>query len=108
MAGAVAVMVLAVAFVFSIFWGWWSLGRPVSLSPIETAKAFSAPQLQGNNGNANIDDLLQETGRRRIQYGEVTFVGNHPVLANDYVNLGGRSNVATRLEMASPEWVRHP
>jgi hypothetical protein len=35
-----AMFVLLVA---PIFWGWWELGRSVTLNPIEIAKAFDAP-----------------------------------------------------------------
>lgn len=48
-----------------LFAGWWYLGRAVSLSPIETAKAFRAPLLHGTECNGSIRDLLQEVGYRK-------------------------------------------
>lgn len=35
-----------------LYWGWWQLGRRVSFSPIEIAKAFDAPLLRDANTNA--------------------------------------------------------
>src|SRR4051794_9489016 len=37
---ATLVSLLPVPSLFLLFWGWWELGRPVSLSPLETAKMF--------------------------------------------------------------------
>ena len=55
-----------------LFAGWWHLGRAVSLSPIETAKAFRAPLLHGTECNGNIQELLREVGQRKAQYGAIS------------------------------------
>jgi hypothetical protein len=47
--------------------GRWTLGKPVSLSPIEVAKAFSARSLNDAEPIANIDGLLKGVGHRRIR-----------------------------------------
>ena len=57
---------------FPIFLGWWHVGRTVSLSPIETAKAFRAPMLQNADPNAKADDLVKQVGQRPVRYGVVT------------------------------------
>ncbi|RDL32562.1 uncharacterized protein BP5553_09018 [Venustampulla echinocandica] len=52
------------------FFGWWALGRKVSLSPIEIAKAFDAPILSNSlDSNLDADDLLKEVGDRPVRYG---------------------------------------
>ncbi|KAL8704462.1 MAG: hypothetical protein Q9201_002378 [Fulgogasparrea decipioides] len=56
-----------------MFIGWWHVGRNVSMSPIETAKAFSAPMLQHSDPNANVDELMKEVGERPVRYGAVAY-----------------------------------
>lgn len=51
---------------------WWRLGRNVSLSPIEIARAFGAPELiVGSGSNSSASELMREVGSRDIRYGEV-------------------------------------
>jgi len=71
----IAAMVLtfvSACVIVPLFAGWWHFGREVSLSPIETAKAFRAPLLYGTECNGSIQDLLQEVGHRRAQYGAIS------------------------------------
>ncbi|KAJ9661889.1 hypothetical protein H2198_001641 [Neophaeococcomyces mojaviensis] len=70
MAGAVLVSFLGVIFVIPTFHGFWELGRPVSFSPLEIAKAFNAPLLQGVQGNGHVNDLLNEVGAMKVRYGD--------------------------------------
>lgn len=71
--GAAAVMTLAILVVIPTFYGFWHLGRSISLDPIEIAKAFDAPILGGAAAlsNADIDLLVKTVGKRRIVYGEM-------------------------------------
>ena len=64
--------VLALLVVFPQFLGWWNLGRQVSMSPIETAKAFRAPMLMGADPNGEKEDLIAVTGDRGVLYGAVS------------------------------------
>lgn len=42
---------------------WWRLGRNVSLSPIEIARAFGAPELMAGSGsNSTASELMREVG----------------------------------------------
>lgn len=66
---AVSMTLLTTLCIFFISLGWWHLGREVSLSPIETAKAFSAPALQNANSNAKTNAILEELGNDKICYG---------------------------------------
>ena len=57
--------------VFPLFYGWWNLGRDVSMSPVEIAKAFKAPHTEGADANASVDKLLRQIGKRKARYGVV-------------------------------------
>lgn len=48
------------------YWGWWRLGRQVSMSPLEIARAFNAPILQDADPNATGDDLKRELGHKSV------------------------------------------
>jgi hypothetical protein len=69
---AASIQCFAILFAALLYWGWWRLGRHVSLSPIEIAKAFDAPLLQDVNTNARAKDLLHDVGDLRIRYGAVS------------------------------------
>lgn len=69
--GGIAATTLLVVLVAPTFAGWWELGRPVSLDPVETAKAFDAPLLRGPGSNAAIGDLVRIVGGRRLKWGDV-------------------------------------
>ena len=75
---AVGVLVLALIALFVQLWGWWELGRSVSLSPIEIAKAFGARLLRTTSNGVNADRVLDELGNMRVQYGGVTFKDVNP------------------------------
>jgi len=58
--GAIAIMMLSVTAIISILKGWWVLGRTVSLSPLEIAKAFNAPLLHSDQlSDVSIDNLFE-------------------------------------------------
>ena len=46
---AVILLLLGVASVVSILWGWWHLGTRFSLDPIEISRAFGSPLLHGSS-----------------------------------------------------------
>lgn len=60
-----------------IFNKWWHVGRHVTMSPIEIARAFQAPMLQSSDPNARVGDLLKEVGMRSVRYGAVAKSGPH-------------------------------
>lgn len=51
-----------------VFLGWWHLGRNVSMSPIETAKAFGALGLNIKDPHANAQGILEEIGDQEVRY----------------------------------------
>ncbi|RFU25198.1 hypothetical protein B7463_g11149, partial [Scytalidium lignicola] len=95
--------VLTTVFVILIiptFVGWWELGRTVTLNPIETAKAFDAPSLQGPGSNAPLSTLVRSMGGRGLKLGEVdgytpgSVVKRHLKLANPIEVTRPRAGVA--------------
>jgi hypothetical protein len=67
--GALVAMILSPILVVPLFIGWWRVDRTVTLSPIEIAKAFRAPLLDGHGCNSNVGSLLKELGTREVKYG---------------------------------------
>jgi len=65
------VLLLAVVAVSITLSGWWELGRDVSLSPLETAKAFGAQILHHPESPVNAHTLVARVGKRKVKYGEV-------------------------------------
>jgi hypothetical protein len=70
LAAALAVMLLALLAVLFLLWGWWELGGPVSLSPLETAKAFGAPMMQHIGRNSAVEEILKKMGGKVVKYDE--------------------------------------
>ncbi len=106
LAGAMVVMLFSIFTVTPMFYGYWHLGRKVSMSPIEISKAFDAPLLQGSGSNAKVEKLLKNVGNRRVRYGEI--------ISSDYLQpIMGDSTVEgdslhRRLAMMSPDRIVHP
>ncbi|KAE8444208.1 hypothetical protein EG329_000805 [Mollisiaceae sp. DMI_Dod_QoI] len=71
LAASTVLTVVCIALVLPTFTGWWVLGRSFSLNPIETAKAFDAPLLNGPGSNAPLHELVQTMGMRNVRYGEI-------------------------------------
>jgi hypothetical protein len=69
LAGAFTVIVMACLSIIPTYWGWWRLGRPVSMSPLEVAKAFDAPLMQQADPNGTVDDHLKKFGDTQVRYG---------------------------------------
>ncbi|KAK3368237.1 hypothetical protein B0H63DRAFT_504222 [Podospora didyma] len=56
---AVVLIACGLGLVGSLSWGWWRLKRPVSMSPLETAKALGSPVFQDVAApDASIDQIL--------------------------------------------------
>lgn len=56
---------LAVTFLYH---GFWRLGRPVTMSPLETANAFNAPAMHGMDGLKTADDLAKRLKSTVVKY----------------------------------------
>jgi hypothetical protein len=60
LAAALGALMSGLVLVGSLMWGWWHLRYTVSLSPLETARAFGAPVLRGIRPDTTIDEILVE------------------------------------------------
>ncbi|KAK5172795.1 uncharacterized protein LTR77_002915 [Saxophila tyrrhenica] len=82
-----------IALIFPTYWGFWRLGRPVSFSPLELAKAFEAPALSTCNSNSSGREIAKSMGEVEIRYG----------ITSSQANRGG-----TKLVFAHPAFVVPP
>ncbi|KAI5362810.1 hypothetical protein Slin15195_G101910 [Septoria linicola] len=70
--GAFATIILCIFCVLPVYWGYWQLGRNVTLGPFEIAAAFRAPNLY-HESNKPIDKLIKtEVGGREVKFGAIT------------------------------------
>lgn len=88
MIGALAVILIAFCSIVPTFYGWWHLGRSVSLSPIETAKAFEAPLLRRADPNGTAHDICVQLGSAYVQYG-----ASLPLDAEDHYDADGERDI---------------
>lgn len=76
---AFACMLLCIFLVIPSYWGYWQLGRKVTLGPVEIAHAFRSPMTAppADNPaavaktNGTIQELMEEVGDRKVQYGQI-------------------------------------
>ncbi|KIV78389.1 hypothetical protein PV11_10111 [Exophiala sideris] len=81
---SVTLVLAAVLAILPLFWGFWHLGRKVSLSPIEIAMAFKSAHADGQSkgqdhaeflpdygSNFNAKELVDLLGETEIRYGEI-------------------------------------
>lgn len=62
--------VVSLSVVAATFYGWWNLGREVSMNPLEIAKAFNAPALNHVGSNMAIQKIVKDVNNVPIRYGE--------------------------------------
>jgi len=94
---AVLSRTLALAAVTSIFHGYWHLGRRVTMSPIEIAKAFNAPLLSHEESNASANDLVKSIDARIVRYGAVSVT----VAADDADNASTQPGTVTNWDLTA-------
>lgn len=100
MIGSVVLSSVLLGLIVPTLLGWWELGRPVSLHPIETAKGFDAPVLRGLGSNAPLDELVKLVGNRKVRWGEVEL--------HEEDNTSGPRVLQPALMFASPDEVASP
>ncbi|KAH7346843.1 hypothetical protein BKA65DRAFT_595279 [Rhexocercosporidium sp. MPI-PUGE-AT-0058] len=81
MFGALASTLLCAYLVLPVYWGFWELGKKVSLNPIEIANAFQAPMLSAEKvpRSGHADDVIKVTRKRQVVYGQYGDEENGPV-----------------------------
>jgi hypothetical protein len=102
--------ILAILLIVPTFYGYWYIGRNVSMSPVEIAKAFNAPLLRNEDSNAEAADLIKAIGHRRIRYGLVSADYADSIIGAEAIPMEEISLSFTRrtLEMAPPDKVIEP
>ncbi|KAH7132670.1 hypothetical protein B0J11DRAFT_577572 [Dendryphion nanum] len=76
----VTLSIISIAAVVPLYNGFWKLGRKVSLNPLEIAKAFAAPMLEGMDGNVSAEMVTVERGGMVVRYGVVERYGEGKTL----------------------------
>ncbi|KAH7112805.1 hypothetical protein B0J11DRAFT_585269 [Dendryphion nanum] len=74
MGGAIVATFVTLLLVLPVYWGFWQLGRRVTLGPLEIANAFNAPIVMPSktkSHHGDFDEVLQDVGERRVQYGQL-------------------------------------
>ena len=66
---AIVISLLGVISVGAAYNGWWQLGRDMSMSPLEIAKAFDAPLLVGTGSNVPGGQLPPYLRDYEVRYG---------------------------------------
>ncbi|KAL1593134.1 hypothetical protein SLS60_010741 [Paraconiothyrium brasiliense] len=86
----VAVSLIGVAAVIPLYYGFWEMGRKVSLNPLEVARAFGAPVMEGLDGNTTPDMISVERGGMSVKYGALDRYGEQKKLR---VEESGRATI---------------
>jgi len=68
---ALVFILVAVGGVLVLLWGYWEVGRCVSLSPIETANAFQS-RIMEDVPEVSIDGILKKAGKLSVRYDTAT------------------------------------
>lgn len=69
---ALGMTVVVILCILPSYWGFWQLGRDVTLGPFEIAYAFQGPAFSSVHGvDGRADEVVKTVGRTRVQYGEV-------------------------------------
>jgi hypothetical protein len=68
---AASLNILAVVAILPTYYGWWTLKRKSSMSPLETASAFAAPLLRDAGANGGWREILEKVGERSVKYMKV-------------------------------------
>ena len=72
--GALAATFVTLILVLPVYWGFWKLGRKVTLGPLEISNAFGAPIIAPDRTKAyhgDFEQVLEDVGKRRVQYGQL-------------------------------------
>jgi hypothetical protein len=76
----IVLSVVGVAAIVPLYTGFWELGRGVTLNPLEIARAFGAPMLEGLDGNATPEMVTFERGGMSVRYGALERFGDGKIL----------------------------
>lgn len=88
----IALSLVGVAAILPLYYGFWEMGRQVSLNPLEIARAFGAPIMNGLDGNTTPGMIAVERGGMAVKYGALDRYGQEKRLR---VEESGRATVRT-------------
>jgi hypothetical protein len=71
---------IGVVAVIPLYYGFWEMGRKVSMNPLEIARAFGAPVMEDLDGNTTSDMISVERGGMAIKYGALDRYGEQKKL----------------------------
>ncbi|KAF7196558.1 Homocysteine S-methyltransferase 1 [Pseudocercospora fuligena] len=101
--GALASIIFCILCVLPTYWGYWQLGRDVTLGPFEIAAAFRAPNLH-HPTNKPIDKLIKEVGNREVKFGAIVVghdagkIGSHALQCfSNYFPQVWKSTISTAI-----------
>jgi hypothetical protein len=101
-----SVTIITVTLVFNEY---WHLGRPVSMSPIEIAKAFKCPDPSGEDSIATATDTVRKIGNGSVRYSAVVNVHQTETTSQQENESAMETPVSqVRLEIADPHVVLVP
>lgn len=86
LAAAVTLTLVSIAVVVTTFNGFWMLGRDVSMSPLEIARAFNAPLLAQDDSNAKASELVKSSGITHVRYQQLPEAGDNSEVASTWSN----------------------
>jgi len=79
---AILIMLLGVFSVILLLWGWWDLDHHVTLSPLETGKAFGAPILLSAGPEKEALGIVARIGHERVAHDGEELIWNGTVYTN--------------------------
>lgn len=69
--GAAAIQMVTIVLILPMFWGWWTLGCNLTMSPFTTALMFDAPIFGDANSATGARGVVEELGSVRVRLGIV-------------------------------------
>ena len=76
----IIVSVAGVLAILPLYYGFWELGRKVTLNPLEIARAFGSPIMEDLDGNTTAEMITVERGDMRVRYGALDRYGQQKQL----------------------------
>ncbi|RFN49466.1 hypothetical protein FIE12Z_6255 [Fusarium flagelliforme] len=68
LAASLGVTFICALAIVLLYHGFWRLGRPVTMSPLEIANAFQAPVMQGTSLLRDAEDLAKALENKKVKY----------------------------------------
>ncbi|KAK5689818.1 hypothetical protein LTR97_012577 [Elasticomyces elasticus] len=94
-AAATALEILVALAVLPLFWGWWTLNRHISFSPISFGLALNAPLLRELDPAEGSRGAIKQLGQVHVRYGVVVEGGSgrHSIFDGDHKRLDNVNRV---------------